>query len=94
MCIPVKNGVNRQTIMYVKETMSDLCYGTVCLIRTKKKNVHLSRMKTLAGDNSSVAQVNREYVHSVAVYKKYLTRLGELIIFEPWRENYHFSQPS
>ena len=38
--------------------------------------------------------VNREYVHSVAVYQKYLTRLGELIIFEHWRENYHFSQPS
>ena len=30
----------------------------------------------------------REYVHvySVAVYQKYLTRLGELIIFEPWHE--------
>ena len=27
--------------------------------------------------------VNREYIHSVAVYKKYLTKLGELIIFEP-----------
>ena len=25
---------------------------------------------------------------------QYLTRLGEFIIFEPWRENYHFSQPS
>ena len=37
----------------------------------------------------------REYtcIYSVAVYQKYLTRLGELIIFEPWRENYHFSQP-
>ena len=38
--------------------------------------------------------VNREYVYSVAVYQKYITRLKELIIFEPWRENYHFSQPS
>ena len=37
---------------------------------------------------------NREYVHSAVVYQKYLTRLRELIIFEPWRENYHFSQPS
>ena len=37
--------------------------------------------------------INREYVYTVAVYQKYLTRLGELIIFEPWRENYHFSQP-
>ena len=27
-----------------------------------------------------------------AVYQKYLMRMGELIIFEPWRENYHFSQ--
>ena len=40
------------------------------------------------------ANVNREYVYSVPVYQKYLTGLGELIIFEPWRENYHFSQPS
>ena len=30
--------------------------------------------------------VCREYVYSVAVYQKYLTRLGELIIFEPWRK--------
>ena len=39
-------------------------------------------------------ETNREYVYSVVVYQKYLTRLRELIIFEPWRENYHFSQPS
>ena len=38
--------------------------------------------------------LNREYVYSAVVYQKYLTRLRELIIFEPWRENYHFSQPS
>ena len=38
--------------------------------------------------------VNREYIYSVAVHQKYLMRLGELINFEPWRENYHFSQPS
>ena len=35
-----------------------------------------------------------EYVYSAVVYQKYLTRLKELIIFEPWRENYHFSQQS
>ena len=39
-------------------------------------------------------QMYREYVYSAVVYQKYLTRLRELIIFEPWRENYHFSQPS
>ena len=38
--------------------------------------------------------VDREYVYSAVVYQKYLTRLRELIIFEPWRENDHFSQPS
>ena len=38
--------------------------------------------------------INREFVYSAVVYQKYLTRLRELIIFEPWRENYHFSQPS
>ena len=36
---------------------------------------------------------NREYVYSVAVYQKYLTSLGESIIFEPLQENYHFSRP-
>ena len=30
---------------------------------------------------------NREYVYSVAVYQKYLTRFGELINLEPRREN-------
>ena len=34
-----------------------------------------------------------EYVHSVVVYQKYLTRLGEMIIFSPRLENYQFSQP-
>ena len=38
--------------------------------------------------------VYRVYIYSVAVYQKYLTRLGELMMSEPWRENYHFSQPS
>ena len=31
-------------------------------------------------------------MYSVALYQKYLTRLGEMIIFEPRFENYHFSQ--
>ena len=35
----------------------------------------------------------KEYVYSVAVYQKYLTRLGEMIIFSPRLENYQFSQP-
>ena len=38
--------------------------------------------------------MNREYVHCVAIYQKYLTRFRELIIFEPWRENNHFSLPN
>ena len=42
----------------------------------------------------STSQINREYVYSALVYQKYLTRLRELIIFEPWREKNHFSQPS
>ena len=32
--------------------------------------------------------VEREYVYSVAVYQKYLTRLGEMIIFSTRLENY------
>ena len=38
--------------------------------------------------------INREYLHSVAIHQKYPTTLGELIIFEPWREDYHFSETS
>ena len=34
-----------------------------------------------------------EYVHSAVVFQKYLTRLGEMIIFSPRLENYQFSQP-
>ena len=37
--------------------------------------------------SASAKAMYREYVHSVAVYQKYLTRLGKLTIFEPWREN-------
>ena len=36
----------------------------------------------------------REYVHCVVVNKNYLTKLGELIIAEPWRDIYQFLQPS
>ena len=35
-----------------------------------------------------------EYLYSVAVYQKYQTRLGEMIISSPRLENYQFSQPS
>ena len=37
---------------------------------------------------------HREYVYSIAAYQKYLTSLGELKIFEPWRENDRFFQLS
>ena len=30
--------------------------------------------------------VHREIVYNVDIYQKYLTRLGEVIIFEPWGE--------
>ena len=49
------------------------------------------KFRTLLHNVCNVVSIYREYVYSVAVYQKYLTRLGELIIFEPWRENYHFS---
>ena len=34
-----------------------------------------------------------KYIHSVVVYQKHLTQLGEMIIFSPRLENYQFSQP-
>ena len=37
--------------------------------------------------------MNRIYVHSVVLYQKYLTRLGEMIIFSPRLENYQFFKP-
>ena len=54
-----------------------------------KEGISLKKKKT-----HGIILRYREYVYSVAVYQKYLTRLRELIIFEPWREKYHFSQPS
>ena len=43
--------------------------------------------------NKSDFERQIEYLYSVAVYQKYLTRLGEMIIFSPRLENYQFSQP-
>ena len=42
--------------------------------------------------NLSKIYTKREYVYTVAVYQKYLTRLGELIIFEPWQHSDHLGQ--
>ena len=39
------------------------------------------------------ADIAKTYMYSVVVHQKYLTRLGEMIIFDPWLENYHLSQP-
>ena len=43
--------------------------------------------------NKSDVERYIEYVHGAVVYQKYLTRLGEMIIFSPRLENYQFSQP-
>ena len=67
------------------------------LYEKKKKEVHLGFICCFFFNlfaRGSVRCLNREYVYSAVVYQKYLTRLRELIIFEPWRENYHFSQPT
>ena len=69
-----------------------------CQVRVKFQ--HLETLKSTTGQGEiAVAEqshifINREYVYSAVVYQEYLTRLRELIIFEPWLENYHFSQPS
>ena len=39
------------------------------------------------------SKINKKNVHSVVVNQKYLTRLEEMIIFEPRLENYQFSEP-
>ena len=46
--------------------------------------------RKLKGSEMSWHLRYREYVCSVVVCQKYLTRLGELIIFEPLRENLSF----
>ena len=38
--------------------------------------------------------IENTYIVLPYMKKKNLTRLGELIIFEPWRENDNFSRPS
>ena len=55
-------------------------------------NSCLSVLEIIKFNKSDVERLI-EYVHSVTVYQKYLTRLGEMIIFSPRLENYQFSQP-
>ena len=43
--------------------------------------------------NKSDAERLILFVHSAVVYQKYLSRLGEMIIFSPRLENYQFTQP-
>ena len=44
--------------------------------------------------NNKTQQIRQiEYVHGAVIYQKYLTRLGEMIIFSPRLENDQFSQP-
>ena len=43
--------------------------------------------------NKSDIEKFTEQVHSVVVYQKYLTRLGEMILFLPRLENHQFLQP-
>ena len=54
---------------------------------SKKRSCHEQRLSIY------MYIINREYVHSVAVYKRYLTRFGEMITFLPRLQNYQFSQP-
>ena len=39
---------------------------------------------------TSPADEYRECIYSVSVYQNYVTRLGELIIFEPWARKLSF----
>ena len=71
---------------FKKEVYENLRGGASILFLSSKKRDKIFYKLTI--------HFYREYVYSVAVYQKYRMRLGELIIFEPWRENYHFSQPS
>ena len=74
---------NGLVIAESKQDYTDRQTGLCCLIF-----IHLYIVTTV------ITRGYREYVYSAVVYQKYLTRLRELIIFSPWRENYHFSQPS
>ena len=51
------------------------------------------KKKEEAIEDFLLVKIDNTYI-VLSLYQKYLTRLGELIIFEPWLENYHFSQPS
>ena len=57
--------------------------------------MHFLRVSFMLYDTVNVIHdvITTEYVYSVAVYQKYLTWLGEMIIFSPRLENYQFFQP-
>ena len=76
-------------------------FDAVCMIhdviRTANpfQNTAKSCLSALEIIELNKLDVGREmkYEHSVAVYQKYLTRLGEMIILSPRLEYYLFSQP-
>ena len=58
-----------------------------CFTEMNFKTVIISKIlrgwiKLIQSDWTSI-QIYREYVQNIASYQKYLTRFGELIIFEP-----------
>ena len=84
-----KYAQNKHTRFTGRETsLSCILYilnGAVALGTISLKSIDLRKF---------VSNIYRDNIHNIAVYQKYLMIMGELIIFEPWRENYHFSQPS
>ena len=73
--------------------MLNLKYLTITIPAYVEMTFDKKALENMLDTRENDQRPYREYVYSVAIYQKYLTRLGELIIFEPWRENYHFSQP-
>ena len=59
-----------------------------------KKALCISQSMISSKSSHKYEFIDREYVHSLAVYLKYLMRLEKLTILELLRENYHFSQQS
>ena len=68
------------------------------IIRTANPFPYAAKFKFVGvrNDKLNKSDVERyiEFVHSIFIYQKYLTWLGEMIIFSPRLENYQFSQPS
>ena len=86
---------NMNAFLRVNVTFYDVVNMVYGVIRRANLFPYTAKFMLVGVRNDTTQQIRRlkiEYVHSVVVCQKCLTRLEEMMIFSPRFENYQFSQ--